>query len=207
LRLILIRHGESEGNATGVIQGHLDFGLSGLGERQATASAARLRNEGIDRILTSPLKRAADTARAIAEAAGLVATPEPALMEYDVGVISGLRPHEIRERYPEISAAFARGERLAFPGEEGRDVFHKRLNGLLDVVRASDETVVAVAHGGVVSAFCYMVLGMDLARRGMFQVANCSITEIATDRAGRLVVARQNDTCHLRNMTTSADRG
>lgn len=122
-------------------------------------------------------------------------------MEYDVGSISGMKPAEIRERYPEISAAYARGERPAFPGEEGRDVFHKRLNGLLDIVRERDETVVAVAHGGVVSAFCYIVLGMDLARRGKFQVANCSITEIAKDRAGRLVVRRQNDVCHLATVT------
>lgn len=207
MRLLLIRHGQSEGNASGVIQGHLDFGLSALGERQARATAERLAGIKIDRIVTSPLTRAAETARIIAGERGVTVTPEPALMEYNVGEISGLTGPEIRERFPEVTAAYARGERPVFPGEEGRDIFHARLGAVLEDLRGKDETVVAVAHGGVVSAYCYMVLGMDLQRRGMFQVWNCSITEVVTDRVGRLVLVRQNDACHLEGIETAADRG
>jgi broad specificity phosphatase PhoE len=207
MRLLLVRHGQSEGNANGVIQGHLDFGLSELGERQARATAERLTELHIDRVLTSPLKRAAETARIIAGERGVLVQPEPALMEYDIGEASGLTGPQIRERFPEVSAAYARGERPVFPGEEGRELFHTRLGGVLESLRSTDDTVVAVAHGGVVSAYCYMALGLDLQRRGMFQVWNCSITEIATDRAGRLVIVRHNDTCHLEGIETAVDRG
>ncbi len=208
-RLILVRHGQSEGNASGVIQGRLDFGLSSLGERQAAETARRLREEKVDRILSSPLRRAAQTAELIAEPHGLVVEPEPALLEYDIGAVSGLTSAQIRERHPEISAAYARGERPRFPGEEGREAFTARLGAVLDVIgsRSSEMTVVAVAHGGVVNAICALVLGVDMRRPGVFQVANCSLTELITDRSGRFVLRRQNDVCHLSGLVTEADRG
>lgn len=207
MRLILVRHGQSEGNASGVIQGRLDFGLSPLGEVQARATSERLAGERIDRIITSPLARAAETARLIAEPHGLVVDPEPALLEYDVGLVSGLTGAEIRERYPEVRAAHARGERPKFPGEEDRDRFVVRISALLETLRESKQTTIAVAHGGVISAACSMVLGIDAYRPGVFHAWNCSITELVTDNAGRFVIQRQNDTCHLEGLLTMADRG
>jgi len=209
MRLILIRHGQSEGNASGVVQGRLDFGLSELGERQALATSLRLRDAKIERIITSPLRRAAETARAIAEPHGLLVEPEPALMEYDIGVVSGLTGAEIRERHPEVAAAYARGERPRFPGEEGREAFRQRVSAVVHAIHeaGSTETIVAVAHGGVVNAVCGIVLGLDIRRPGVFQVANCSLTELVTDRTGRLVLRRHNDVCHLDGLMTSNDRG
>jgi broad specificity phosphatase PhoE len=207
VRLIFVRHGQSEGNASGIIQGRLDYGLSELGQEQAKATAARLAGERIDRIITSPLARAADTARLIADPHGLVVEPEPALLEYDVGVVSGLTGAQIRERYPEARAAHARGRRPTFPGEEGREGFIARVSAFLETLRESKQTTIAVAHGGVISATCSMVLGIDLFRPGVFHSWNCSITEFVTDRSGRFVIQRQNDTCHLEGLLTTADRG
>ena len=207
MRLILVRHGQSEANANGIVQGRLDYGLSGLGVVQAKRTAERLRHEQVDRVLTSPLRRASDTAAVIAAARGIVIEPEPALMEYDVGEVSGLTGAQVRERYPNVLNAFAFGQRLVFPGEEGRDVFAARLAGVLKALESSAETVVAVAHGGVVSALCHMVVGLDLNRPGIFNVGNCSITEIVCDRTGRHVLRRHNDTCHLEGMETAIDRG
>lgn len=207
MRLILVRHGQSQANASGIVQGRLDFGLSELGALQARLTAERLKDEAVDRILTSPLKRAADTARVIAGIKGMLAEPEPALMEYDIGAASGLTGPEIRERYPEVTSAFAYGRRPTFPGEEGRDAFAARLGALLAAIEPANQTVVAVAHGGVVSALCQLIMGLDLNRPGMFNVANCSLTEIARDRSGRIVLRRHNDTCHLDELATAVDRG
>lgn len=191
------------------MQGHLDFGLSELGCRQAEITAERLRNENVRRILSSPLRRAAETAQAIADAHGISVEPEPALMEYDMGTVSGLTGAEIRERHPEVLAAYARGERPRFPGEEGREAFHARVSAVVKVLGqgSGDETVVAVAHGGVINAVCGIALGVDLRRPGLFQVANCSLTELVTDRQGQFVVLRHNDVCHLDGLLTRADRG
>lgn len=207
MRLLLIRHGQSVGNAAGIIQGHTEFALTELGQTQAKVTAVRLAREKVDRIATSPLLRAMQTAASVASALALPVEEEPALREYDMGQASGLTGAEIRERFPHVLDAYSRGERATFPGEEGRDVFAARIGTFLERVRESDETVVAVAHGGVISAVCYEILGIDTRRRGIFQVANCSITEFVKDRGGRLMLARHNDTCHLDGLVTEADRG
>lgn len=189
------------------MQGRLDFGLSLLGQEQAKATAVRLSAMRIDRIVTSPLARAAETARSIAEPHSIAIEPEPGLLEYDPGPVSGLTGEQIREMHPEIMAAYARGERPKFPGEEGRDVFSRRIAAVIEGLRANEKTIVAVAHGGVVSAICSMVLGIEQHRPGVFQVANCSLTELGTDRAGHLVLHSHNDTCHLDGIVTVDDRG
>ncbi|MEP7216314.1 MAG: histidine phosphatase family protein, partial [Anaerolineaceae bacterium] len=102
MRLILVRHGESEANARGIIQGRLDFGLSELGRLQAQHVAERLMQEEIARLATSPLLRAAQTADVIGAVRGIVPVVEPALVEYDAGEISGLTGDEIRRRHPEV---------------------------------------------------------------------------------------------------------
>lgn len=207
MRLLLIRHGQSEGNAAGILQGHADFPLTPLGAVQARATAERLAREDIRTVISSPLLRAAQTADALAAALGVPVEHDRALMEYDMGEASGLTGAEVRERFPQVTQAYARGERPRFPGEEGRDVFHARIGGFLARARESEGTVAAVAHGGVVSGLCYQVLGLDPDRRGLFQVANCSITEFVADRNGRLMLARHNDTCHLDGIVTATDRG
>jgi broad specificity phosphatase PhoE len=207
VRLIVVRHGESEGNAGGFVQGRLDFGLTDLGRAQAQATARRLATMKVDRLITSPLVRAAQTAAYFAEALHLEAVPEPALMEYDMGEASGLTGPQIRERFPHVVAAYQEGRRPSFPGEEGRDTFHARVNAVLDSLSTSGDTVVAVSHGGVVSALCYSVVGLDPHRRGAFEAHNCSLTEIHIDRAGHRMLLRHNDTCHLHGMTTTVDRG
>jgi broad specificity phosphatase PhoE len=207
MRLLLVRHGQSEGNFAGVVQGRLDFSLTPLGIRQAEATAERLAAEQVDRILSSPLRRAMETALVISERLGLPIEQEPGLMEYDMGEVSGLTGAEIRERYPEFVAQWQKGLRPAFPGEEGRDAFHARVGAVLEAAGEKRETVVAVAHGGVVSAVCYAVMGLDPQRRGIFETANCALTEVRRDRTGRLVLMKHNDTCHLDGIVTDIDRG
>lgn len=207
MRLILVRHGESEGNASGVIQGWMDFDLSSTGVRQARATAAHLAAMDVDRIVTSPLLRAARTAALIAESLSMSPDPMPDLMEYDMGQVSGLTGAQIRAQFPEIARAAGSGRRPEYPGEEGREAFHARLRGALGELAALEGTTIAVAHGGVISALCHIILGVDLQRPGAFHVGNCSLTEVSRDRAGRLVLVRHNDTCHLRGMETFADRG
>ncbi len=202
-----MRHGQSEGNASGIVQGHLDFDLTDLGRQQALATAERFRAEKIDRVIASPLKRAFNTALTIAAPHGIDIEAEPALMEYNLGEVSGLTGVQIRERFPEIRKSYAAGIRPVFPGEEGRDLFMVRVGRVLDAWAESAQTLVAVAHGGVITALCYAVTGIETRRPGLFEIANCGVTELVLDRAGRKVIARHNDTCHLEGLLTRVDRG
>lgn len=205
-RLLLVRHGESEGNAAGIVQGHREYPLTPLGFEQARRTAEWVAGLRINRVVTSPLRRAAQTAELIAAAVGRPPEPHRGLAEYDIGAASGLTFAEIRIRYPGIIEAQRRGEPLLFPGEEGRSAFAQRVRTAIEELLA-DGTVVAVTHGGVVSAVCHLVLGLDFSRRGSFRVANCSITEVVRDRRGRLTLVRHNDTCHLAALLTGGDRG
>lgn len=207
MRLILIRHGESLGNAAGVLQGRLDFALSELGLRQAKSTAIRLAEVGANRIVSSPLLRASATAALIAESLKLDLELEPDLAEYDIGEGSGLTGAELRAKFPAMATMRSAGGRFLFPGEEGREVFHSRLHGALERYRKLEGTTVAVAHGGVISGICHLVVGLDLHRPGAFQVGNCSLTEVTQDRAGRLVLSKHNDMCHLEGIETRVDRG
>jgi broad specificity phosphatase PhoE len=173
MRLLLVRHGESEGNAAGIVQGHVDFGLSPLGRLQAKRTAERLVSEGVTGIVTSPLRRARETAAIIAAKLELPFELAPGLMEYDMGEASGLTWAEIRTQWPDVAAAYARGERPEYPGEEGRARFHARIRGTFEALHAGADTVVAVAHGGVVNAVCAAILGVPETRRGVFHAANC----------------------------------
>lgn len=206
-RLLFVRHGESVGNALGVVQGHVDYELSALGHLQAEATALALKPLAPDAIFTSPLLRAAQTATIIAGSAGLEPEPLPDVREYGMGEASGLTIAEVRDRFPEVVAARRRGERLAYPGEEGRDLFHARLASALSHLTSQTGTLVVVAHGGIINAVCARVLGIPPARRGVFQVANCSISEVMVDPKGPLVLHRHNDVCHLRGIATVADNG
>src|SRR6476646_5188364 len=112
MRLVLVRHGQSEGNARGILQGRMDFGLTDLGRAQAEATARYLAGgRKVERLRSSPLTRAMETAQPIAAALGLEVEPEPALAEYDMGEASGLTWAEIRERFPAIVEAFREGRR------------------------------------------------------------------------------------------------
>ena len=156
MRLILVRHGESEGNAAGVLQGRLDYGLSERGAQQTRLTAERLASHGADRVLSSPLRRASTTAALIAEAMQLELALEEDLAEYDIGEGAGLTGPELREKFPELLEARARGERFLYPGEEGRDVFHARLESI----------ALAMLAAGVVANLAGVMLLLTQGSRG-----------------------------------------
>lgn len=200
--LLLVRHGQSEGNAAGVIQGRLDPPLTPLGREQARSLAERLRAESAaDRIVASPLARARATAEIVAAALGLPLMEEPRLMEYDFGEASGLTPAAVRERHPEWSGERGDGdERPLLPGEEGVRAFDARVAAVVDDLLALEGRTVAVAHGGVITTALNLAFGQRGAslRFRRFRMENCAIAEFARDARGGIVVHRQNDDCHLR---------
>jgi len=200
MRLLLIRHAESEGNAEGRFQGRQDYPLSPRGVEQALRLALRLRDRPLDHIYASPLIRANRTAEIVAEMKGMTVTPLPGVMEYDFGELSGLNWAEIEARHPELAAAQrARGRfYIPWPGEEGRDVFRERVCRALWALEEEHaaETIAVVAHGGSIAVFCQSVLGLGHEHRPPFVVENTGIFEIEV-RNGKGTLWTANDACHL----------
>lgn len=106
LKLYLIRHGETQWNAEGRIQGHTDIELNERGMEQARRLAARMPEEGpFDAIYASPLRRAFRTATLIGEALKLTVISDARLIERSLGQLEGLTMTEVKEKFPQVHLA------------------------------------------------------------------------------------------------------
>ena len=147
-RLLVVRHGQSEWNATGRWQGRADPPLTDEGRRQSIAATGALGS--FDAVVASPLLRAVETATIIAERLGIGPVPtDPDLMERDAGEWQGLTRVQIQEQWP---GYLENGRRP--PGYEPDDAMLTRVRSGLDRIagRVGDGDVLVVSHGGVVYA-------------------------------------------------------
>lgn len=189
-RVIVWRHGETEQNAGGIYQGHLDSHLSERGRAQAAAAAEALAGRGVSRLVSSDLARAADTADALAGRTGLRVEHDPRLREIHVGQWQGLRHADVAERFPEVLAALDRGEDAA------RGVTGERVSDLQVRVRAAfDElvhrldaggTAVVTTHGLASRALVADVVGLTYRQAWLSLVGlrNCHWAELVEHRTG-----------------------
>lgn len=182
MRLIIVRHGESEWNRIHRYQGQLDAPLSELGLRQAEALGERLKGEELDQIYTSPLQRAALTAKAIA--AHHPAVPfayADALLEIHHGEWQGKYADEILASYAEgLREWREHPTRSQMPGGESFSNVLKRTLDFLDQLRERhvDQTVLVSTHDVVVKILVADALGMNMDRINRIWVTNASISVI-----------------------------
>ena len=150
--IILWRHGQTEWNVMGRVQGQSDVPLDDVGRKQARQSAARLATLGPTRILTSDLQRAADTAAALGVLCGVEIEPDPRLREMNFGARGGLTWAEAWEQMPEGMDAWMAGDESKIPGSETHgdagDRFAAAMREHVDRL-GEDQTLVVVSHGAV----------------------------------------------------------
>jgi broad specificity phosphatase PhoE len=161
--ILLARHGQSDWNATRRWQGHADRPLTEKGRAQASALAARLAHIDLDAVYSSDLRRAADTARVVAEAQGLGLVQLPELREVDVGSWSGLTRDEAEERFPDGFSRWREG----FPGwDDGEDydeMAQRVIGAVVQIALAhEDGRALVVSHGGPIRAIHAAALGLDV---------------------------------------------
>jgi len=200
MRLILVRHGQTQHNADGLVQGRADIPLSELGQRQAAALATALADEPIAAVVSSPLRRARDTAVAIAAVHGLTVLVEPELVEMDVGGMEGLSGAQMRSRYPDVLTRWLEpgGTAVPLPGGESLAAVQARAWQVVTRLgeRFPGDTVVAVTHNFVIAGIVCRALDVPLDgfRRFRIDVASRTTVEIGPERC---LVLHLNDTCHL----------
>ncbi len=186
MRLLLVRHGESTGNVTRVLQGR-DDPLTERGRRQARAIARHLAARGdVQAIYTSPLARAYETARIIGAAVGVEPEPREGFAEIDVGQAAGLTLEEWIARFPAEEERFQReGLDFVWPGgESGRQLAARtaaETDHIIDRHRNDAGAVVVVSHGGALAWIVGHLLqeSRDTWPRHPFD--NCSLTEVDID--------------------------
>jgi len=158
----LIRHGAPQG-VEGRCYGRHDPPLSSEGVLQANAIAKRLASEPIHHVYSSPLVRALDTARSIAEPHHLTVETLETLCELHYGDLEGLRYEEIRQRYPEIYTSWhERPTETGFPNGEHFSEMRERVMGALALLRERhrQQSIVVVAHSGVTRVVIGHALGV-----------------------------------------------
>jgi probable phosphoglycerate mutase len=197
--LLLVRHGQSTWNREHRIQGQLDPPLSEEGRRQAASLARRLAGRRLAGFYASDLKRAWETAQAVATANGIEPEPAAGLREIFLGDWEGLRTHELAERFPEAWARWTDEPNWDLvPGGEGAAMFETRVIAALDAIfeQHGHGDVLAVTHGGVIQVALHRVVGRPSHGLFPFKIQNASISVIEK-RDGRMVIAGVNDTGHL----------
>jgi glucosyl-3-phosphoglycerate phosphatase len=182
--LIVWRHGQTVWNAEGRIQGQLDTELSETGVGQAAAAARRLALLRPDAIVSSDLRRAADTAAALAAVTGLTVRYDPRLRERHFGAWQGLTGAEAAARHPEEYARWQAGQPVDGCGVESRDELAKRAAVALQEAAdlAPGGTVVAVMHGGSAKHGVAALLGWpEEVLSGFAALGNCRWMELRHD--------------------------
>jgi len=163
MELILIRHGESEGNVKGHVYGHTDYPMTKKGMRQVPIIVDMLKRYEIDKVYTSPLIRAKVVAEAIGLDRNISIIIDDRLKEINFGEYEDM-PHEkiielVGDKYYEIIGFF---DHVSLPGGEHQDDFLSRVNTFIDELLAGDDgTYVLASHFGVIKAILNHLMGYD----------------------------------------------
>ena len=191
--ILLARHGETKENRERRFQGQKDVPLSGHGREQARALAEQAAEEPLAALYTSPLVRAHDTARAIAESTGLAARLEPALAEYDLGAWEGKSYRELHATH-RLWDEMRRDPDFAPHGGESRRQVTERVTQALRRIEAEHrgERVIVVAHGGALALALAALVDGDAARWDRV-MANCAVSELVLAPAPALLSFDRRD--------------
>jgi broad specificity phosphatase PhoE len=180
-RFYFVRHGESEGNKAGVIQGRVPSRLTEKGRDQARETGRWFRTRGVDLILTSPLTRASQTAGIIAEEAGVEEIQSlEELSEIDTGIFSGLTRAEASARYPFEWKTFNAKGWESVPGAEKIGDLSSRAHAvwsrLVELFTEGTHTILSVTHSGFLQWIIRSTFGLDSWMPLISTSGNCAIT-------------------------------
>ncbi len=196
MELVLVRHAEPVRVEEGSVEGAADPGLTAQGVEQARRLARWLEAEAPDAVLTSPLRRAVETAAPLAAALKVEANVVPGVAEYDAAAGSYIPIEELRAAKDERWYATIEG-RWADVGGMDPAAFQRQVVPAVEAIVAghAGQRVVVVTHGGVVNVYLAHVLG--IAKLLWFHPEYASLCRVHAARTGERSVATLNETAHL----------
>ena len=201
--VLLIRHGQSRGNAERRFGGHTATPLSGRGRNQAHATARTLKLESVTAIYSSDLARAMETAQPLAKLTGLPVNGTSAFRERSVGVMEGLTFEDAAQQHPEQYAALLRRdfEHVLTGGESYRQLLDRARQKLDEIIEENRGGKIAVfSHTGTICILALHLMGaldsLEL-KPVWISSANCGIARFELRNDGFVRVLSINDTNHL----------
>jgi probable phosphoglycerate mutase len=200
--IILVRHGETDFNASETFRGRADVPLNEKGLRQAQLLGEYLRDEKIDAVYSSPLQRAVKTAEAIAACHNLPVNIIDNLNDIDCGEWQGLSLREVKEKYEELYQDWLdTPEQVKLPGGESLEDVRKRALPFVQdaVMRCSEGKIVLVSHRAVNKVLICALLGLDNSSFWSFKLDTGGITRFNYD-GNRAVLISYNDASFLKSL-------
>ena len=198
-RVVAIRHGQTDWNAQSRLQGHTDVALNPVGRAQAASLAEALRHEGLSRVISSDLGRAAATARALAEPLGLALHLDTGLRERGFGAMEGFNYRELGSQRADWAARWrAREPDFEPPGGESLANFHARCVAAAERLARlhPGQSIALVTHGGVLDCLYRAAAGIGLDAARTWQLGNAAINRLLYTGEGFTLIG-WNDRQHL----------
>lgn len=185
-RLVLWRHGETDWNATGRMQGHLDAELTPTGWNQARFAVPALVRFDPQVVVASDLHRATDTATVFTDASAVPLRIDKRLRETNLGEWQGLTGAEVEKSLPGAMATWQADPTVAPPGGENRvDVANRTAEVVAELDEEFDDTVLLCVHGGVITALTAHLLGLPVSTwTQLAGIANCHWTVLSRRPGG-----------------------
>lgn len=200
LKIMIVRHAESDFNKLNRIQGHLDSKLTERGSCQAQLLAKELQPLHIRKIYSSNLGRALSTTRYLSKKLKKPITLEPGLKEIHLGKWEGLTPDEVNARYQNGYDRWRScPSKMRIPGSEGVAAFRKRTLATFERIMRKEKSgcILIVTHGGVIASLLAHWLKADFDNVLLnLKLDNTSVTYVE-ERGGRVILHAINDTSHL----------
>ena len=207
-QIYIVRHGETEWNAQGRVQGHTDIDLSDTGRWQAQVVARRLEQVTFSAAYCSDLSRTRETAEIILGQSGTPLHPTLQLREYHKGVFEGLTVPEYSKKFPDQYQASLVNDLDFAPtgGETVRQTSRRMAKFVSDTIpRHLDDTVLIVGHGGSLRSLIVALMDLPLEANWKFVMGNCAVSVLHT-YPNNTVLHLYNDTAHLQSISTGAAR-
>jgi broad specificity phosphatase PhoE len=212
LRIILVRHGQTEWNAGSAsgehFRGQIDVDLNEIGRAQAKAVADRLAGINVAALYASPLQRAMHTAQPIAQGRELAVQPFQGLLDIDYGHWGGRSFDDVAARWPDLYRLWRTApHQVQIPGGESlADVRARVEQGLCEIVACHEgEIVVLVGHQVVNKILICVMLGLGTSAFWRIRQDTCCINRFDYDR-GIYAVLTLNEVDHLATRPPDLDR-
>ena len=200
--IILVRHGETEYNASETFRGRADVPLNENGLRQAELLGKFLGSEKIDAVYSSPLQRAVRTAEAVAAPHDLRVNTIDSLNDIDCGEWQGLTLKEVHNKYGDIYQDWLdTPEQVKIPGGESLEDVRKRVLPFVQdaVMRCGEGKIILVSHRVVCKVLICALLRLDNSSFWSFKMDTCAVTRFNFD-GNRVVLITHNDTSFLKSL-------
>ncbi|RDU23027.1 histidine phosphatase family protein [Anaerosacchariphilus polymeriproducens] len=185
MRLYLVRHGETDWNKKGLIQGSSDIPLNEYGRELARITAKALRDIKFDKVYASPYIRAYETAQILCEHHKIPIIKDSRIKEFNFGNYEGKSIEILRtdKRYTEFWKCFSNPEEyVAKDGAETYDAFLIRIKSFIDEIiipnQNDSDNILVAAHGAVIRGFLYYIKKESLKNLWNTHQKNCSVNII-----------------------------